>query len=76
MKKTVRRPKMLGLLTRKERLVMDLYGRGYTTREIARRFGNTVKTTETHKHRAILKLRIKTKDYGKVAFKLAAGLIE
>jgi DNA-binding CsgD family transcriptional regulator len=74
--KKYKRPKNFDKLTKQERRVMLLTGRGYVSREVAKNMGIALATVDTYKERAIKKLHITRKTYPRYAFKLAAGLFE
>jgi two-component system, NarL family, response regulator NreC len=50
-----------GLLSPREREVLDLIARGYTNQQIADRFGLSVKTIETHRSRLVEKLGLRSR---------------
>jgi DNA-binding NarL/FixJ family response regulator len=50
-----------GLLSPREREVLDLIAQGYTNQQIADRFGLSVKTIETHRSRLVEKLGLRSR---------------
>ncbi len=61
-------------LTPRQRVVLELISRGYSTREIARRLGRSVKTVETHRAQLMRRLNIHHVP-GLVAFAIRVGLV-
>lgn len=67
-------PGALSGLTPRQRLVLELIARGYSTREIAKRLNRSVKTIETHRAQLMKRLNIYHVP-GLVGFAIRAGLV-
>lgn len=61
-------------LTPRQRIVLELIARGYSTREIAKRLSRSVKTIETHRAQLMKRLKIHHVP-GLVGFAIRAGLV-
>ena len=75
-KRKFKRPRRFEFLSRAEIRIMRLKGMGYSNYEIAIKLNFAEKTIETYRTRTVHKLGIDSATYRKLAFKLAAGLIQ
>ena len=67
-------PHALNGLTPRQRIVLELIAQGYSTQDIARRLGRSVKTVETHRAQLMKRLNIHHVP-GLVAFAIRAGVV-
>lgn len=67
-------PEALRGLTPRQRTVLEMIARGYSTREIAKRLNRSVKTIETHRAQLMKRLNIYHVP-GLVGFAIRAGLV-
>ncbi len=71
---TVPDPGALQGLTPRQRTVLELIARGYSTREIAKRLDRSVKTIETHRAQLMKRLNVHHVP-GLVGFAIRAGVV-
>lgn len=67
-------PRALQGLTPRQRTVLEMIARGYSTREIAKRLDRSVKTIETHRAQLMKRLNVYHVP-GLVGFAIRAGLV-